>query len=190
MSGRALTLFILGRFVQQEERDSVQNVATAIAGPMGVEVLEIKWLGSGRTRSVRLVVDQEGGVGADTCARLSREFDLEWEARTATPRDFALEITSPGPDRPLRTVKDFLRVVNRWVQIERQSDAGTDALTGKVVSCSEDTLVLSETGIFPDAGDLSGCVAVPFAEIRNAKILFVIGNTTPRGKMARRTTRR
>lgn len=190
MSGHALTLFILGRFVKQEERDSVQNVATSIAGPMGVEVLEIKWLGVGRTRSVRLVVDQEGGIGADTCARLSREFDLEWEARTATPRDFALEITSPGPDRPLRTVKDFSRVVNRWVQVQRQSDVGTDTLTGKVVSCSEDTLILSESGLLPDAGDLSGCVAVPFVEIRNAKILFVIGNTTPRGKMARRTTRR
>lgn len=177
--------------MQTEEKELVQSVAAETARIMGAEILDIRWIGSGRAQSVRLIVDQDGGVSTETCVNISREFDLEWEARTEKPRDFTLEVTSPGPDRPLRTARDFSRVAGKWVEVHRVLGTGTETLTGKVISCTEDVLSLTaEGGNAPCAGERENHVDIPLAEISNAKILFVIGNQTPKGKTARRPERR
>jgi ribosome maturation factor RimP len=190
-SGRALTLFILGRPVHVNVDEIVQQVASAIALPMGVEVIEIRWLGTGKARAARLVVDQDGGVSTDTCVAISKEFDLEWEARSAAPRDFSLEVTSPGPDRKLRTERDFARVTARWVQIERTGSTGPVTIVGKVARCTDGTLFLSEAdGVAPAEQGTLDCIEVPLNEIHDAKVLFVIGTPTLKGKASRRTKRR
>ena len=51
---------------------------------------------------VRVVIDRPGGVDLDLCERVSRELSPLRER-------YALEVSSPGLDRPLRTAAHFQR---------------------------------------------------------------------------------
>jgi len=156
--------------------DSVVELAARAVDALGVELLESRWTGSGSSRCLRLVVDAPGGVNADTCAAASRQFDLAWEAANGRPRDFSIEVNSPGPDRPLATERDFNRVKGRWVEVEYKQGEETISMTAEVAECGPDALTLS---------GFEEPVLVPLAGIQRARIVFAIGKPTPK-----RTVRR
>ncbi len=54
-----------------------------------------------------------GGINLDECAFLNRKFIQTIEEAGVLQEGFFLEVSSPGLDRPLKTRKDFLRMVNR-----------------------------------------------------------------------------
>jgi ribosome maturation factor RimP len=73
----------------------------------GVEIVLAERPAPGR---VRVFIDHPGGVDLDLCERVSREL--------SPLRDrYALEVSSPGLDRPLVTARHFARVVGRRVAV-------------------------------------------------------------------------
>jgi ribosome maturation factor RimP len=62
---------------------------------------------------VRVVIDRPGGVDVELCERVSREL--------SPLRDrYALEVSSPGLDRPLVTASHFERVVGHRVSVRTE----------------------------------------------------------------------
>lgn len=163
-----------------ESLEAVRAVAAEVVVPLGVELLDVRWAGGGSSRALKVVVDQAGGISADACAAISRQFDVLWEAKHVRRRDFGLEITSPGPDRPLATERDFARVVGRWIKVVYRTESGRASATGKVASCAEGKLLLV-------GSDES--VEIPLAAMERARMLFVIGSPALKGKSLRRTKR-
>jgi len=149
------------------------ELAAHVTQPLGIELLEARWVGSGSSRLLRLIVDSDGGISADMCATVSRQFDVLWEAERGERRDFGLEVMSPGPNRPLSSAKDFSRVIGRWVEVRYTLDDERVTVTGQVASCRDDAVAL--TG-------LEEPVEVPLASIEQAKIVFTVGNPTPKKK--------
>ncbi|KKL11179.1 hypothetical protein LCGC14_2548430, partial [marine sediment metagenome] len=65
----------------------------ASLGP-GVEVLMVETAPTRGSRALRVLLDRPGGVDHDLCARASHELQ-------GLSRELAIEVSSPGPDRPL-----------------------------------------------------------------------------------------
>jgi ribosome maturation factor RimP len=141
-----------------------------------VELLEARWAGAGVSRCLRLIVDCPDGVNADVCASVSRRFDVSWESERGLRRDFAIDVSSPGPDRQLVTERDFARVAGRWIDLEYVEGDESTQMTAEVALCRDEALTL--TG-FDEP------VEVPLAAIQRARIVFAIGKPTPK-----RTVRR
>lgn len=149
------------------EKYAAEQVAEKVVVPLGVELLEAKWIGPRTQRTLRLVVDSEGGISADICAAVTQQFDLVWEAEHAIQRDFGLEVTSPGPNRPLVTERDFNRVTGKWVEVTyREGDTERITVIAQVESAAEG--VLRVTGL--DNGE-----NIPLNIIERAKVVFTIG---------------
>jgi len=65
---------------------------------------------------VRCLVDHsQGGVTVQECTELNRRIVSFLDESKILGEDFIVEVNSPGADRPLRTYKDFLRVIDRTV---------------------------------------------------------------------------
>lgn len=162
--------------------DAVRAMAEQVLRPMGVELIEVEWIGARTARTLRLVVDRDGGVSADVCAMISRQFDLAWEAENEARRDFGLDVTSPGPNRPLVTERDFRRIVGRWVDaVYTDEDDVRVAIIAQVEAC--------EDGVVTFAG-FEEPVRVPVERLDRAKVLFTIGKPpTPNQTYERRNTR-
>lgn len=61
--------------------------------------------------------DREGEVDLDDCERMSRELSAVLDVEDPIPQAYSLEISSPGIDRPLRTVDHFRRHVGEEVKV-------------------------------------------------------------------------
>ena len=127
----------------------------------GVTLVEQDMFRAGKRKTLRLYIDKPEGVTIDDCSNVSRHLsdalDLDPEIIEGA---YTLEVSSPGLDRPLKSVADLLRNKGRTLRVTRSTGK---PLTGKLLDADEDNLTLALKG---NAGN----VVVPRSEVLVAKV--------------------
>jgi ribosome maturation factor RimP len=105
---------------------------------------------------VRLVIDHPDGVDLALCERVTKRLsDLL--------TDYGLEVSSPGPQRPLTKPDHFQRFVGRRARVRtREPVDGHKSFTGELVSASEDEVTVATDG---------GVVSIAHAHIKRGNLL-------------------
>jgi ribosome maturation factor RimP len=118
-----------------------------------VEVLLAERVGA---TTVRLVIDRPGGVDLGLCERVTNHLrDLLAEV--------GLEVSSPGPERPLTKPDHFRRFLGRRARVRTWAPRdGRRSFTGELVGASEQAVTV--------AAD-AGVVSIPYAEINRSNLL-------------------
>jgi ribosome maturation factor RimP len=133
----------------------------AVAEPQ-VEVLLAEVVGG---KVVRLFIDHPDGVTLALCERVTHELA---EVRER----YALEVSSPGTERPLSKPEHFRRYVGRRAKVSlidaarRQSRStlpdGRRNVSGELLGASDDEVtVAADTGV----------VSIPYADIHRSNLL-------------------
>jgi len=108
------------------------------------------------TERLRLVIDRSEGVDIALCERVT---DLLRELLES----YSLEVSSPGPERPLTKPEHFRRYLGRRVRVRtREEVAGHKSFTGRLTGADEETVSV-------DSGD--GPVSIPLAAVRRSNLL-------------------
>jgi ribosome maturation factor RimP len=125
--------------------------AEALVAPVveaaGLDLVEVTFHWEAGRKVLRVVVDRDGGVDldtiSDTAEKVSRRLDLEGFA----PGPYALEVSSPGIERPLRRPVDFERRVGDRVKIRTAEPIeGARNHTGVLVSADAEAIVIATDG--------------------------------------------
>lgn len=89
---------------------------------LGFELLELEFSPAGRRALVRVFIDRidGGAVTLDDCERASHAASQVLDDADAIGREYELEMSSPGFDRPLRTPAHFARFAGSEARIELQ----------------------------------------------------------------------
>lgn len=121
-------------------------VRPAVEGA-GLELVEAVFRRESGRQVLRVVVDREGGVDLDTVAavseKLSRRLDLEDFGKGR----YALEVSTPGIERPLRTSSQFQRVLGSTVKVKTAELVdGTRVHQGLLVAADEEAIVVEVDG--------------------------------------------
>jgi ribosome maturation factor RimP len=120
-----------------------------------VEVLLVEVIGGG---TLRLFIDHPEGVSLDLCERVSH-------APAPVRAEYALEVSSPGLERPLSKPDHFRRYLGRRARVRtREPLHGLDrrSVTGELVGASEDEVTVAAS---------EGVVAIPYADIQRSNLL-------------------
>jgi ribosome maturation factor RimP len=118
-----------------------------------VEVLLAEIVGG---RLVRLFIDHPDGVTLDLCERVTR---LLPEVRER----YALEVSSPGRERPLTRPAHFQRFLGRRARVRtREAHEGHKSFTGELVGASDTEVTVAADG---------GVVSIPYAEILRSTLV-------------------
>lgn len=141
-----------------ELEERVAALAEPVLARYGAELVEVA-VRRGRTQLVRLVVDRDGGIDVETCARVSEEVSRRLDVDDPVAGRYTLEVTSPGLGRPLRTERDFRRNLGRRVRIVLPSAQ----YEGTVEDVGESRVRLATE---------RGAVIVPLGEIASAKLVL------------------
>ena len=124
---------------------------------------------SGRT--LRVVVDAEGGIDLDHITDVSRGVSrLLDENEDLVPPSYNLEVTSPGLERPLRRPRQFQKAVGRTVRVKTTDGR---ALTGVLASVDSGGFVVT------DSGDEA---QIAFDEVAKARTIFELPAKPKPGK--------
>ncbi|MGB5586068.1 MAG: ribosome maturation factor RimP, partial [Gammaproteobacteria bacterium] len=73
---------------------------------MGYELVEIEYNPSSRHGLLRLYIDHDDGIQLDDCTDVSNQVSALLDVEDPIPGHYNLEVSSPGMDRPLRTIRD------------------------------------------------------------------------------------
>jgi ribosome maturation factor RimP len=95
----------------------IEPVVTNIVEFAGMELVHIEFRREGAGLVLRLYVEKEGGVGLEDCARVSRQVSAQLDVDDPIRGRYTLEVSSPGPDRPLSRDRDFERFAGHRVWI-------------------------------------------------------------------------
>jgi ribosome maturation factor RimP len=136
--------------MQVSERDIQERLSGT---DPDVEVLLVEPAGAGR---LRLFIDHPKGVDVALCERVTRQLGDLLE-------QFTLEVSSPGPARPLVKPDHFRRFVGRRVKVRTRSDhEGRKSFTGELVGATEDQVTVA-------ADD--GVVSIPYSDINRSNLV-------------------
>jgi ribosome maturation factor RimP len=85
---------------------------------LGYELVEVEFAPGPGGGTLRFYIDKPEGIDAEDCASVSHAVLDSIEADDPLPGDFAIEVSSPGLDRVLRTPEHFARFVDNRVKVE------------------------------------------------------------------------
>jgi ribosome maturation factor RimP len=118
-----------------------------------VEVIACQQVGP---EQLRIVIDHPEGVDLALCERVTGHLrDLLI--------DNALEVSSPGPRRPLTKPEHFRRFIGRRAKVRtREEQGGQRSFTGELVGASDEEVTVAAE---------SGMVSIPYAEINRSNLV-------------------
>ena len=118
-----------------------------------VEVLLAEVVGG---KLVRLFIDHPEGVTLDLCERVTKRLP---EVR----EKYALEVSSPGVERPLTKPEHFRRYVGRRARVRTRGDHdGHRNFSGELLGATDDEItVAADTGV----------VSIAYADIHRSNLL-------------------
>lgn len=142
------------------------------------DLVDVEWAGSRDRPIIRIRVDhldpdleEGGGVTVDECAEVSRALEPWLDDSDEVPRQYTLEVSSPGVERPLRRSRDFLRFMGHEIAVkgpEVLADRAT-YLEGELVGLEEEPDGPGSILLRLPGGDE---LRIPRDEISGAHLLF------------------
>ncbi len=113
----------------------------------GLELVDVVFLRESGRRILRVVVDREGGVDLETIAELAEKVSRRLDLEGFAPGPYALEVSSPGIERPLKRPLDFQRRVGDTVKLKTTTPIdGRMVITGELVSADDDGIGVAAAG--------------------------------------------
>lgn len=114
-----------------------------VVNGMGYELIEIEYVPNPKYGVLRLYIDSENGILIDDCSDVSHQISALIDVEDPLPGSFNLEISSPGMDRPLRKMQDFVRFEGEQVKIKTTvPQEGQRNFTGVIGPIEDDALLL------------------------------------------------
>lgn len=121
---------------------------------------------TGKTK-ILVLIDRDQGVNIDDCAELSRNLAADIELEDIIDVAYILEVSSPGLDHPLSSVRQYKKNVGRRLRLILA--AGTQ-LEGSLISVSDTSIVLTAEKK-ENKKKVVEETEIPFADIEKANVL-------------------
>jgi ribosome maturation factor RimP len=100
-----------------EVREEVRQLAQPLAEDDGFELVDVELTSLGHHRVIRVSIDKPEGVSVGDCARFSRRLSDCLDMNQTVPGKYHLEVSSPGIERPLRTLEHVTRFAGQRVSL-------------------------------------------------------------------------
>lgn len=157
-----------------EVREEVRQLAGPLAEEDGFELVDVEQTSAGRHRIVRIYLDKPGGVTLGDCARFSRRLSDCLDMNQTIPGSYHLEVSSPGLERPLRTLEHVARFRGRRASlVTHEPHDGRRKWDGELLGPEGD-----RAGIRTDDGTEQW---FDWAEVKAARLVVDPWGETPRG---------
>jgi len=100
-----------------EIKKKLWDLFAPIAASQSIELIDIE-VNLGQASSIRIFLDHPQGITLDQCVECSRLFSRILDVEDPIAQKYRLEVSSPGPNRPLSTMTHFGRHIGDLVQFK------------------------------------------------------------------------
>lgn len=149
--------------------ETIEPIVVEVLDSLAFDLVELRRGGS-RTRPVWEVrIDRRDGekISIEDCTRASRALEAQLESQSLVGEQYVLEVSSPGADRPLKSVADWKRFVGRHATVTTAALAGGKQ---EVEILALDGEVGAEVAVLKDQKGVEH--HVPLASVTQARLAF------------------
>jgi ribosome maturation factor RimP len=149
-------------------REELKGYALQVCGKHSLDLYELEFLQTGKRWLVRVTLDSpERPITLVDCEAVSRDLSAVIDLEDVVPHAFTLEVSSPGLERKLKTMKDFTRFKGEKANVVYDTISESvprGFVEGEIVEVSEEK-------VFIRSGQ-DKVMEVPFEKIKRAKLVF------------------
>lgn len=147
----------------QKVFQKAKNIAGSLCEDEGLELVHIEYQREQGGRTLRVYVDKPGGVTLDDCVRVNRQLRDTMDVCLEHEWSYNLEVSSPGPDRPLGKAADFERFKGELAKIRIcEPIRGQKNFRGILGGLSDGMVNLQST---------ERNITIPYAKITRARLI-------------------
>jgi len=101
--------------------EQLHALLAPVVEALGYQCWGIEFLSQGRHSLLRVYIDHSDGILVDDCEKVSRQLSGVLDVEDPISSDYTLEVSSPGLDRPLLTLEQYVANVGEQVKIKLRS---------------------------------------------------------------------
>ncbi len=98
--------------------EQLQALLAPVVEGLGFQCWGIEYISQGKHTVLRVYIDKEGGIMVEDCEAVSRQISGVLDVEDPISSEYALEVSSPGMDRPLFTLEQFASHAGEQVKIK------------------------------------------------------------------------
>ncbi len=141
----------------------VKELAVPLCESEGVELVHVEYQRESNGKVLRVYIDKTGGVKLDDCADISRQLNDILDVSLDYQGAYRLEVTSPGPNRPLGDKTAFERFKGHKARIQiARSVKGQKTFTGILQGISDHMVTISKE---------DATISIPLKNITRARLV-------------------
>ncbi len=145
----------------------IEALVEPLCDSEGLELVHIEYQREAGGRILRLYIDRAAGVSIEDCVNVSRQLNDLLDVKLDTIGPYTLEVTSPGPERPLSKLQDYERFKGHKAKVKtRQPINEQKNFTGIIMGTSAEQIKLSSN---------EKTVVIPFGHIARARLVDADG---------------
>ncbi len=144
------------------------GIVTPTIEGMGFRLVRLRLMGGKRITLQIMAERDDGTMEVENCAQLSRALSAALDVEDPIEREYRLEVSSPGIDRPLTRIEDFARWQGYQARLET-----ADLIDGRkrfkgALAGVEGSQVLIEI----DDVDIDGAIGLEFDWLADARLVL------------------
>jgi len=159
------------RYVRETGLEArISRIVEPVANDLGYALVRVKVTQDNGCTLQIMAEDENGRFAIDDCERLSKDLSPVLDVEDPIDREYHLEVSSPGIDRPLVRARDYRTYIGHEAKLEL-ADAleGRKRFRGDIVAATDDTVTIhlpdAPAGTDPDH-------VLPLRAIAEAKLVM------------------
>ena len=127
--------------------ERIKDVVLPLCQAENFEIVHLEYAKGDPENIVRLFLDKTGGITLEDCVYVSRQLGDLIDVHIEDVGSYRLEVSSPGPNRPLNKKEDFLRFKGERVKIQtNELIENKKKFTGILEIINDDSVVIAVDG--------------------------------------------
>jgi ribosome maturation factor RimP len=125
-----------------QQVDKLRQIVAPPTEAAGYELVDVEWKHEQGGWICRVFIDKpdDQKIGHEDCERVSRELSAILDVADAIPQAYSLEVSSPGLNRPLRTLAHFKKFIGQTARVKLVLGVnGRRNYRGTILSVDADT---------------------------------------------------
>ncbi|MBX7140665.1 MAG: hypothetical protein K1X63_06240 [Chitinophagales bacterium] len=121
-----------------------------------------------RPNKVEVYADRDPHITIEDCARISRTLEKRLDEEFGFSQRYALEVSSPGMDQPLKVLRQFRKNLGRTVDVVLYSGVKR---TGVLIYADEKMIKLEEK-VKSESAEHTTQAEIPFVQIKSTQVVI------------------
>lgn len=132
---------------------------------MGFRLVRVRLMGGKRITLQIMAERPDGSMEVEDCAELSRSLSVLLDVEDPIEREYSLEVSSPGIDRPLTRPEDFATYAGHEAKLETEAPIdGRRRFRGPILGVEGGDVRMRVAGL--------GDIALPFESLGDARLVL------------------